>query len=200
MVSRETLLSRYFPDNAEKAAAYGQILATRAIEWGLIGPKEGDRIWERHIANCIPITKLIPQGVSLIDIGSGAGLPGIVIALARPDLKVTLLEPLSRRFDFLNGVATELGLDITIHRGKAEAEKGSFDILTGRAVAPLSKFVEITWHLVGAGGAILAMKGAAAEDEIKELKAPEGMAKIHLHTVTLSDLEQSRIVEVRKAG
>jgi 16S rRNA (guanine527-N7)-methyltransferase len=120
--------------------------------------------------------------------------------LARPDLKVTLLEPLARRFDFLNGVAAELGLDIAIHRGKAEAEKGSFDIVTGRAVAPLSKFVEMTWHLVKPGGAILAMKGAAAEDEIKELKAPKGMASVQLHTITLGELEPSRIVEVRKAG
>jgi len=200
VVSRETLLADYFPKSAEKASAYGQILATRAIEWGLIGPKEGDRIWDRHIANCLPITKVIPEGVSLIDIGSGAGLPGIVIALARPDLKVTLLEPLARRFDFLNGVAAELGLDIAIHRGKAEAEKGGFDIVTGRAVAPLSKFVEMTWHLVKPGGAILAMKGAAAEDEIKELQAPKGMASVQLHTITLGELEPSRVVEVRKAG
>jgi len=203
VVSRETLLTEYFPKSTEKATAYGQILATRAIEWGLIGPKEGDRIWDRHIANCLPITKVIPEGVSLIDIGSGAGLPGIVIALARPDLKVTLLEPLARRFDFLNGVAAELGLDVAIHRGKAEAEKGGFDIVTGRAVAPLSKFVEMTWHLVKPGGAILAMKGASASQEIEALKskkAPANLQKIELHEVTLGELELSRIVELRKAG
>jgi 16S rRNA (guanine527-N7)-methyltransferase len=203
VVSRETLLAEYFPETGEKAAAYGEILKTRGIEWGLIGPKEGERIWDRHIANCLPITKLIPEGVSLIDIGSGAGLPGIVIALARPDLKVTLLEPLARRAEFLTGVAAELGLDIQIKRGKAEQEKGHFDIVTGRAVAPLPKFVEITWHLVKSGGAILAMKGAAAEEEISEFKAgkvPHNMEKIELHTVTLGDLEPSRIVELRKAG
>lgn len=203
MVSRETLLAEYFPVTAEKATAYGEILGTRGIEWGLIGPKEGERIWDRHIANCLPITKLIPEGVSLIDIGSGAGLPGIVIALARPDLKVTLLEPLARRFDFLTGVIEELGLDIQVHRGKAEIEKGHFEIVTGRAVAPLPKFVEIAWHLVKSGGAILAMKGVAAEEEIENFKGgkvPHNMEKIELHTVILGELEPSRVVEVRKAG
>ena len=207
MVSRETLLSEYFPETGEKALRYGELLATRGIEWGLIGPKEGERIWDRHIANCLPITTLIPttinKGVSLIDIGSGAGLPGIVIALARPDLKITLLEPLARRVDFLTGVIEELGLDIKIKKGKAESEKSTFDIVTGRAVAPLPKFVEISWHLVKSGGSILAMKGAAAAEEIEEFKkgkVPRNMEKVELHTVELSELEPSRIVEVKKAG
>jgi len=200
VVSRETLLTEYFPDTQEKAIAYGEILATRGIEWGLIGPKEGDRIWDRHIANCLPITKLIPKGVSLIDIGSVAGLPGIVIALARPDLKITLLEPLARRYEFLKGVAAELSLDITIHRGKAESEKGKFDIVTARAVAPLPKFIPMTWHLVKPGGAILAMKGAAAAQEIKEAKVPKDCTKIELHEIQTGELEPSRLVEVRRAG
>jgi 16S rRNA (guanine527-N7)-methyltransferase len=203
LVSRETLLAEYFPQSQEKAIRYGELLATRGIEWGLIGPKEGERIWDRHIANCLPITTLIPKGVSLIDIGSGAGLPGIVIALARPDLKITLLEPLARRVDFLTGVVEELGLDIKIKKGKAEVEKSTYEIVTGRAVAPLPKFVEISWHLVKSGGAILAMKGAAAEEEIKEFKAgkpPRNMEKVELHTITLSEFEPSRIVEVKKAG
>ena len=96
------------------------MLATLGIERGLIGPKEGDRIWDRHIANCIPVTTLIPQGATVVDIGSGAGLPGIVIALARPDTHVTLVEPLQRRVDFLNEVVLELDLStqITVIRGK----------------------------------------------------------------------------------
>ena len=203
MVSRETLITEYFPETGDKALRYGELLATRGIEWGLIGPKEGDRIWDRHIANCLPITTLIPKGSSLIDIGSGAGLPGIVIALARPDLKITLLEPLTRRVDFLTGVIEELALDIKIKKGKAESEKSTFDIVTGRAVSPLPKFVEISWHLVKSGGAILAMKGAAAEEEIeafKNGKPPRNMEKVELHTVTLRDFEPSRIVEVKKAG
>lgn len=203
MVSRETLIAEYFPQNGAKAQRYGELLATRGIEWGLIGPKEGDRIWDRHIANCLPITELLPKGVSLIDIGSGAGLPGIVIALARPDLKVTLLEPLSRRVDFLNGVVGELGIDIKVEKGKAESYKGTFDFVTGRAVAPLPKFVEIAWHLVKPGGAILAMKGAAAQDEIDAFKAgspPKNLKSVELRELSLGELEPSRMVEVRKAG
>ena len=161
MVSRETLIARYFPQTGGKAERYEELLATRGIEWGLIGPKEGERIWDRHIANCLPLTELISKGASVLDIGSGAGLPGIVIALARPDLKVTLLEPIPRRIDFLTGVVIELGLDIRMEKGKAESFKGTFDIVTGRAVAPLPKFVELTWHLVKPGGAILAMKSLA---------------------------------------
>ena len=203
MVSRETLIAKYFPQSGGKAERYGELLATRGIEWGLIGPKEGERIWDRHIANCLPITELIPQGASVLDIGSGAGLPGIVIALARPDLKVTLLEPIPRRIEFLTGVVSELGLDIKIEKGKAEASKGSFDIVTGRAVAPLPKFVELTWHLVKPGGAILAMKGAAAQDELDAFlagKLPKGVKSAQLHQLTLGELEPSRVVEVRKAG
>lgn len=203
MVSRETLIREYLPESGERALRYGELLATRAIEWGLIGPKEGERIWERHIANCLPITTLIPKGASLIDIGSGAGLPGIVIALARPDLTITLLEPLARRFDFLTGVVGELGLEVKVKRGKAEGEKSTFDIVTARAVAPLPKLVEISWHLVKSGGSILAIKGAAAADEIEAFKAgrpPRNMAKVQLHTVDLGDFEPSRMVEVSKAG
>ena len=203
MVSRETLIATYFPQNGKAAERYGELLATRGIEWGLIGPKEGERIWDRHIANCLPLTELLPKGDSVLDIGSGAGLPGIVLALARPDLKITLLEPLARRVEFLTGVVAELGLEIKVERGKAESFKGSFDIVTGRAVAPLPKFVEIAWHLVKPGGAILAMKGAAAQSEIDTFNAgvkPKNLKSVELRLISLGELEPSRIVEVRKAG
>ena len=98
-VSRETLIERYFPDSA-RIRAYAELLAGPGIERGLIGPREADRIWERHIFNCLPITQLLKEGSILFDVGSGAGLPGIVIALARPDLHVTLIEPLERRVEF----------------------------------------------------------------------------------------------------
>jgi len=113
----------YFQGSSDQIQAYADLLAGPGIERGLIGPKEGDRIWQRHIANCIPITTLIPNGVRVADIGSGAGLPGIVIALARPDLKVTLIEPLSRRVDFLNEVIKELGLSIEVIRARSELVK-----------------------------------------------------------------------------
>jgi len=202
-VSRETLIPAYFGERKEEVSRYAEILGTWGIERGLIGPKEGDRIWERHIANCIPITTLIEEGVSLIDIGSGAGLPGIVIALARPDLKVTLLEPLQRRFDFLNEVVAELKLDIAVARGRAESFRGSFQVITARAVAPLPKLLTVSWHLVAPGGALLAMKGEAAQEELAEAevearKVFKKVAKTQIHEIQLEELPLARVVEIRK--
>jgi len=99
-VSRETLIERYFPD-IDRVHAYAAFLESAGIERGLIGPREADKIWDRHIFNCLPVTSLLKEGSIVFDIGSGAGLPGIVIALARPDLKVVLIEPLERRVEFL---------------------------------------------------------------------------------------------------
>ena len=202
-VSRETLIPAYFGELKEEISRYAEILATWGIERGLIGPKEGDRIWERHIANCIPITTLIEEGASLLDIGSGAGLPGIVIALARPDLKVTLLEPLQRRFDFLNEVVAELKLDIAVARGRAESFRGSFQVVTARAVAPLPKLLTVSWHLVAPGGAVLAMKGEAAQEELAEAevearKVFKKVAKTQIHEIQLGELPLARVVEIRK--
>jgi 16S rRNA (guanine527-N7)-methyltransferase len=98
----ETLIAKYFPGQEGAIKTFAKFLTGAGIERGLIGPREGDRIWERHIFNCLPVTQLLPKGASLFDIGSGAGLPGIVIALASPDLQVTLIEPLERRVEFLN--------------------------------------------------------------------------------------------------
>ena len=95
--SVDALLGRYFPERQDEIQAFAHFLATAGIERGLIGPREGERIWDRHIFNCLPVTQLLPEGTTLFDIGSGAGLPGIVIALARPDIQVTLIEPLERR-------------------------------------------------------------------------------------------------------
>jgi 16S rRNA (guanine527-N7)-methyltransferase len=205
LVSRETLLATFFQEKGAEASRYAEILATWGIERGLIGPKEGEIIWERHIANCLPITTLLPQGASVLDIGSGAGLPGIVIALARPDLKVTLLEPLQRRVDFLNEVIEELKLDITVIRGRAESIRGSFSVVTARAVAPLPKLLTVSWHLVAPGGAVMAMKGEAAAVELEEAKASlnkifKKVAKTELHELEVAGLPVARIVECRKAG
>ena len=204
-VSRETLIPTYFGQRQREIARYGEILGSWGIERGLIGPKEGDRIWDRHIANCLPVTTLIPEGVRLIDIGSGAGLPGIVIALARPDLKVTLLEPLQRRIDFLEEVVAELGLDITIKRGRSEGFKGSFDVVTARALAPLPKLATISWHLVAPGGSLLAMKGESAADELAaaKLEAPKVFKKVaqsQVHEINLGQIPTARVVAIKKAG
>ena len=155
-------LLAFFKGNEDQIQAFAQILKGKGIERGLIGPKEGERIWDRHIANCLPITTLIPNGVRVADIGSGAGLPGVVIALARPDLKVTLVEPLQRRVDFLNEVVTELNLPIEVIRGRAETVKKQFEIVSARAVAPLEKLIQICWHMIPKGGSLLAIKGESA--------------------------------------
>ena len=207
-VSRETLISTYFGERQKEVARYAEILATWGINRGLVGPKEGDRIWDRHIANCIPVTTLLTnpsEGASLLDIASGAGLPGIVIALARPDLKVTLLEPLQRRIDFLEEVVAELGIEITVKRGRAESFKGGFNFVTARAVAPLPKLATVSWHLVMGGGSLLAMKGesAAAELEAARVEAPKifkKVAKAELHEIQLGELPLARVIELKKAG
>ncbi len=188
--SVDALVGRYFPERQEEVRAFAQFLATSGIERGLIGPREGERIWERHIFNCLPVTQLLPQNSSLFDIGSGAGLPGIVIALARPDLKVTLIEPLERRVEFLKE-ATE-GLGIEVIRGRAQDVKKSADYVTARAVAPLEKLKKISWHMVKTGGALLAMKGESAATEMV------GVKNAVLHEIELEGIGLGRIVELRK--
>ena len=168
-VSRETRATELCGDRGPLLLRYAELLATSAIERGLIGPGEADRIWERHIENCYPISTLCDQGSTLADVGSGAGLPGIVIALARPDLRVTLIEPLKRRVDFLNEVVTELDLGIEVIQSKAEGVRKTFHHVTARAVAPLERLIESTWHLIEPRGSLLAMKGERAAQEIHEL-------------------------------
>ena len=190
-VSRETLIERYFPDSA-RIHAYAELLAGPGIERGLIGPREADRIWERHIFNCLPITQLLKEGSILFDVGSGAGLPGIVIALARPDLHVTLIEPLERRVEFLKEAV--IGLDIEVIRGQAQDVRATAHYVTARAVAPLEKLKKMSWHLLKTGGSLMAMKGRSAEEEMSSVP------KAILHEVNLEGIELGRIVEVRKGA
>ena len=190
--SVEGLVGRYFPERTQQVHTYAEFLASAGIERGLIGPREGDRIWDRHIFNCLPVTQLLPQGASLFDIGSGAGLPGIVIALARPDLKVTLIEPLERRVEFLKEATA--GLEIEVIRGRAQDVKKSADFVTARAVAPLEKLKKISWHMVKTGGALLAMKGESAAAEM------EGVKNAKLHEIELEGIGLGRIVELRKGA
>jgi len=182
-------------------------LASRGIEWGLIGPGEADRIWERHIENCIPVTTLLPEGqrATLADVGSGAGLPGIVIALARPELSITLIEPIPRRAQFLNETLAELGLtkQVTTLKSKAEKVRTTYNYVTARALAPLPRLLESTWHLVKPGGQLLAIKGASVEGEIAGLTLPQGAALElkEINTgINLDDLPSGRVVAISKAG
>ena len=196
-VSRETSIQKYFPGQEEAIRAYAEFLTTAGIERGLIGPREGERIWERHIFNCLPVTQLLPQGASLFDIGSGAGLPGIVIALARPDLKVTLIEPLERRVEFLNEAVAAIaagGVEIQVIRGRAQDVKKSADFVTARAVAPMEKLKKISWHMVKTGGSLLAMKGESAATEMVGIKGAE------LHEIKLEGIELGRVISVRKGS
>jgi 16S rRNA (guanine527-N7)-methyltransferase len=200
MVSRETLISRYFPED-KRIRAYAEFLKTQGIERGLIGPREADRIWERHIFNCLPVTTLFSKEATVFDIGSGAGLPGIVIALARPDLTVVLIEPLERRVEFLQEAVKTLAeiegqtpLQIQVVRGRAQDVKTTADYVTARAVAPLEKLKKISWHLLKVNGSLLAMKGEKAQEEM--LTVP----KSTLHELNLEGIELGRIVEVKKGA
>lgn len=160
-------LTEAFPEAADQLSAYAEWLMGAGVERGLIGPREVDRIWDRHLANCAALAELIPHAATVIDIGSGAGLPGMVLAIVRPDLTVTLIEPLQRRCEFLVEATADLGLSVEVVRGRAgEVELAPAAIVTARAVAPLAKL--LTWALpfVAPGGAVLAMKGSNAQAEI----------------------------------
>jgi len=192
-LSREEIIQRYFPNRQNEIKKYAEFLVGPGIERGLIGPREGDRIWERHIFNCLPVSTLIPEGCLLFDIGSGAGLPGLVIALARPDLKINLIEPLARRVEFLEEAIALLEIEnVAVIRGKSENVKKSANYVTARAVAPLEKLKKITSHMIKPGGALLAMKGESAAEEAKTVPNAEVIE------VNLPGLELGRIIKVAK--
>lgn len=164
---------RLFGENLDKAIAYHASLATTGSERGFIGPREVPRLWDRHILNCAVIGEAMDEGVHVIDIGSGAGLPGIPLAIARPDLNITLIEPLLKRSTYLREVCTELDLDnVTVIRGRAEdaavqEQAGAADIVTSRAVAPLGKLSRWSLPLAKIGGAMMAMKGSSVGEELE---------------------------------
>jgi 16S rRNA (guanine527-N7)-methyltransferase len=160
-----------FGERLPLAERYRELLADEGITWGLIGPREGERLWERHILNSLPVGTLIPEGLRVLDVGSGAGLPGIPLAIDRPDLQITLLEPLARRVTFLEHAVATLGLaNVTILRGKAHMVSGRWPVVTGRAVAPLPRLVEWTLPRIEPGGCLLALKGENAEAEMAEAR------------------------------
>lgn len=175
-VSRETpsapeVARRVFPsERLPLAERYAELLATDGVVRGLIGPREAPRLWDRHLLNCAVLAELLPPGATVCDIGSGAGLPGLVLAIARPDVRITLVEPLLRRTTFLDEVTATLGLDnVEVVRGRADALHGQrrFDIVTSRAVAPLERLLGWSMPLVASHGALIAMKGSSAADEIE---------------------------------
>ena len=156
------------------AEAYHESLATDGSTRGFIGPREVDRLWDRHILNCAVIGEVMEHGARVADVGSGAGLPGIPLAIARPDLDITLIEPLLKRSVYLQEVVDALGLpNVTVIRGRAEEKQvrealdGGVDIVTSRAVAPLGKLADWSLPLVRRGGEMIAMKGSSVAEELE---------------------------------
>jgi 16S rRNA (guanine527-N7)-methyltransferase len=155
------------------AEQYVGMLAGPGVAWGLLGPREVPRLWTRHLLNCAAITDLVPRPSTLVDLGSGAGLPGIVLALLLPDVEVTLLERMERRAAFLTQCVTELKLDnAQVRRASAEEVAGKIaaDVVTARAVAPLDRLAGLAVGLVRPGGLILAIKGANADQEVAKAR------------------------------
>ncbi len=161
-------LARWFP-HPGPVQRYVELLGSTGVAHGLIGPREVPRLWDRHVLNCAAVLELVPTDVRILDVGSGAGLPGLVLALARPQQTVVLLEPLERRVAWLDGVVHELGLDnVEVVRGRAEDLGDRFGVVTSRAVAPIERLAGWCAPLVDQGGAMLAIKGRSAQQEVAE--------------------------------
>jgi 16S rRNA (guanine527-N7)-methyltransferase len=170
-VSRETiardLAQKTWPAQFELLNTLNEWLIGPGVERGLVGPREASRMWDRHINNCAVVDFAVGQSKSVLDVGSGAGLPGLPLAIVRPDLQVILLEPLARRVDFLNETVSALGISdrVSVVRGRAEDYKSQADVVTSRAVAALPKLLGWCWPL--AKEEVLAMKGSQAESEVQ---------------------------------
>lgn len=167
-----------FGDRVDLAQVYASRLASDGVAQGHIGPREVPRLWDRHLVNSAVLTDLVPVGARVVDVGSGAGLPGVPMAIRRPDLKVTLLEPRLRRTRFLGEVVSELSLteSVRVVRGRAEepavlVELGGSDWMVARAVAPLDRLVKWCLPLLAPGGRLLALKGSTASSEVEEHRA-----------------------------
>jgi len=154
------------------ARRFAEHLVTSGVERGLLGPREAPRVWDRHVLNCAVVAELVPDGARVVDVGSGAGLPGIPLALARPDLSIVLVEPLARRVEWLREVIADLGLAVEVERGRAEESSvrrrwEGADVVTARAVAPLARLAGWGLPLLRPGGLLLAVKGASAPVEVE---------------------------------
>jgi 16S rRNA (guanine527-N7)-methyltransferase len=169
----EELFGSQFP----AAERYVELLGTKGVVRGLIGPREVDRLWDRHIVNSAVVCEVLPRGADVVDVGSGAGLPGIPLALVRPDLRVTLLEPMQRRCTFLDEVVEELGLAsrVRVVRGRApDAARGpkglTFDIAVARAVAPLDRLGALMSPILRPAGLMAALRGSKVDEELATVR------------------------------
>lgn len=189
---------------SESISRYRDLLADEGIEWGLIGPREVERLWSRHILNSAAIAELIPQGASVADIGSGAGLPGIPVALLRPDLRITLIEPLLRRSNFLTHSVDDLGITdrVTVRRDRAEQIRQTYDVVASRALAPLDRLIRWCLPLMKPAGQILAIKGASARQEVldhERLIAGSGLEAEVVTVQLVPEVEPTTVVRLRVA-
>ncbi|KUM30840.1 16S rRNA (guanine(527)-N(7))-methyltransferase RsmG [Glutamicibacter sp. JL.03c] len=180
LTAEETLAAeKIFGDRLDLAKRYVQHLATSGIERGLLGPREVPRLWSRHVLNCAVIESVMERDVEVADVGSGAGLPGLCLAIARPDLKLTLIEPLERRCIWLSEVIDDLGLDnVTVMRGRAEQMVDAVNAryVTARAVSALTNLAGLTIPLLHGQGELIAIKGRSAAEEID--KASKAIRKL----------------------
>ncbi|WP_147063288.1 16S rRNA (guanine(527)-N(7))-methyltransferase RsmG [Knoellia locipacati] len=177
-----------FGDRLGSANQFVEILADTGVSHGLIGPREVPRLWERHVLNCAVIEDAFPQGAKLIDVGSGAGLPGVALALARPDLDIHLVEPMQRRTEWLSATVAQLELaNVTVHRGRAEEFVGvlSAPWVTARAVARIAKLARWCVPLLDGRGTVVAMKGRSAQEELDSDRRE--LTKLGLVESTLSE-------------
>jgi 16S rRNA (guanine527-N7)-methyltransferase len=201
--SRPLDAARVFGSELPTAERYVGLLAGPGVTRGLVGPHEAARLWTRHVLNSAALADLVPPDVEVVDLGSGAGLPGIPLHLARPDLRMTLLEPMARRVAFLAEVVAVLGIDVHVTRGRAEElTRASADVIVARAVAPLSKLVAMALPVLRPGGLLLALKGEGAATEIEA--AESVLKRWPLATVTLATVptgtEPATVVKVALDG
>lgn len=179
-----------FGPRVDLAERYAELLADTGVDWGLLGPHEVDRIWERHLLNCGAVAELLQPGERVADIGSGAGLPGLALAIAEPELDIVLIESLLRRSEFLRMAVAELGLDVEVLRGRAEdptvrESAGGCDAVVSRAVAPLDKVTRWSMALLRPDGRMLAIKGERAAEELRT----------HRRVMTSLGAADARVVE-----
>jgi 16S rRNA (guanine527-N7)-methyltransferase len=197
-----------FADRLPESRRYVELLATAGVVRGLVGPREGGRLWTRHVLNSGVVAALLPPDARVVDVGSGAGLPGIPMALARPDCAVVLVEPLARRCDFLREVVEELAIgNCTVVRGRADEVveiAGDADVVTSRAVAPLGRLAQWCAPLLRTGGEMIALKGSSAPAEIQRdgaLAARVGLVDLRVESVGAELLAEPTVVLLgRKAA
>lgn len=195
------LVLAVFGEHRDEVVAFAELLEAEGSMRGLIGPREAERIWSRHIVNSAAVLPFLPASGSVADVGSGAGLPGLVIACARPDLEVFLIEPMERRCEWLHYVCQKLDLvNVTVVRDRAENLDGNFEVnaVTARAVRKLDKLIELTAPLLTKRGCLLALKGQRAGQEVREAHAELAEFKLtpRVHeVVSVMDGEITYVVE-----